>query len=63
MSDHTPRVFVDNQRLHLIYRKPSPRPPTAADTHQGVDPFDVVDRVTISDAARERYRRYEDERK
>ena len=60
MSDHTPNILVDNQKLQLISRRPASGAANTATFDLENGDFDVVDRVTISDAARERYRRYED---
>ena len=59
MSDHTLNILVDNQKLQLISRHPSPGVANAVKLGLENDDFDVVDRVTISDTAREHYRRYE----
>ena len=59
MSDHTLNILVDNQKLQLISRHPSPGAANAAESGLENGDFDVVDRVSISDTAREHYRRYE----
>jgi hypothetical protein len=58
MSDHIPNILVDNQKLQLISRHPAFGDANAAGTGLENDELDVVDRVTISDTAREHYRRY-----
>ena len=56
MTDDTPYIFVDNQKIFPIER--SPRPDGASAERKGIekDAFGVVDRVTISRKARETYR-------
>jgi hypothetical protein len=53
-------IIVDNQKLQLISRHALSTSATAAGHGQEHGEFGVVDRVTISDTARQHYRRYED---
>jgi hypothetical protein len=56
MIDKTPYIIIDDHKLAPI-RGPSRTIPASADGSQREDrPFGIVDRVTISKAAMEKYR-------
>ena len=59
MIDDPPYIIVDNQRLDPIFRSAEIEPPSSKPPDQGEAPFGVVERVTISKAALERYRQYQ----
>ena len=59
MIDDTPYIIVDNQRLHPIYRASKIEPTSSSQPDREEPPFGVVDRVTISKEALERYRLYQ----
>lgn len=59
MIGDTPYIIVDNQRLHPISRAPKIDPTSSAQPDRKVPHFGVVDRVTISTEALERYRQYQ----
>jgi hypothetical protein len=58
MIDKTPYIIVDNRKIAPIER--SSRPDSAAVDHKGQEEqtFGVVDRVTLSSEAREKYRQH-----
>lgn len=56
MIDDTPYIIVDNQKIAPVSRM-TPSDSATAEKQQREDkPFGVVDRVTISSAAKEKYR-------
>jgi len=58
MDDQTPYIIVDNQRIRPLGR-PAHAPRIGVNrAREPAPPFGVVDRVTISDEARERCRQY-----
>lgn len=60
MDDFSPYIIVDNQKIAPLVRSRFVHRTNAnMDTHgEGDPPFGVVDRVTISNAARQRYQWY-----
>lgn len=59
IDENTPYIVVDNRKIAPIQRL-SPAPPVSHGRKQTEErPFGVVDRVTISSAAREKLRQME----
>ena len=56
MIDNTPYIIVDNQRISPIERSQQPNSTTADRHAREEQTFGVIDRVTISNEARERSR-------
>lgn len=59
MNDEPPIIIVDNRKLAPISRIDRSRPASGKPSDQTSAPFGVVDRVTISKAAREKYREFQ----
>lgn len=59
MIEDTPYIIVDNQKLHPVNRAPKIEPASSSQPDREEPPFGVVDRVTISKEALERYRLYQ----
>ena len=60
MDDFTPYIIVDNQRIAPLVRSRIIHRTNAYmnNNREGDPPFGVVDRVTISNEARQRYKWY-----
>lgn len=58
MIENGPYIIVDNRRIAPIAPSSQTRPAGGDQKDPRDPPFGIVDRVTISDAARERFRRY-----
>lgn len=59
MNDEPPTIIVDNRKLAPIARIDRSQPASGKRPNETSDPFGVVDRVTISNAAREKYREFQ----
>lgn len=56
MIDKTPYIVVDNQKIAPIRRGSATYPTSAQKANREDQPFGVIDRVTISNAALQKYR-------
>ena len=56
MIDKTPYIIVDNQKIAPIRRASKTNPTSAERPNREDQPFGVVDRVTLSNAALQKYR-------
>jgi len=56
MIDKTPYIVVDNQKIAPIRQLPVTYPASAEKSIRAEQPFGVIDRVTISSAALQKYR-------
>ena len=57
MIDDTPYIIVDNRKIAPLHRVTTPGSVSAEKPNWKDQPFGVVDRVTISSEAIEKYRR------